>query len=243
MESFAEKSNKKKYSLAVETAVEGGSLALFENGAFVDGWVCEGTTARGEEILIAIKKLLEKNAASKNQIGRITISNGPGSFTGARVGAATARGLSRSLGCALRGRSVLEALATNDFFDGKAYSAGVETETAILTAMPFGKYAVCLQRFVVDSRLEIVRSEAPAVIERLAFEEILKISSNERTILHGTLYRQMHSGVEKETGKNLKGRKIVDAGFNIAALLAGCERHGRNELANHICEISPIYVR
>ncbi len=244
MEESAEKLTRKKYSLSVETAVEAGSLALFRDGAPVDGWVGEGSASRGEEILYAIKKLLERNGAEKNEIGTITISNGPGSFTGARIGAATARGLSKSLGCALRGRSVLEALATSDFFNREVYldETGSEAaETIILTAIPFGKSAVCTQRFAVNRRLEIIRSQAPAVAERSTLNMILRTPAGERTILHGSLYRETQAAREKENNENFKEPEILDAGFNIAAFL--CSRRDMNKAENRICEISPIYVR
>jgi tRNA threonylcarbamoyladenosine biosynthesis protein TsaB len=79
--------------LAIETATEDASVALLE-GERVLG---ERELPRGREhaasVLVAVDALLAEAGATLERVERIALSIGPGSFTGLRVGLATALGL------------------------------------------------------------------------------------------------------------------------------------------------------
>jgi tRNA threonylcarbamoyl adenosine modification protein YeaZ len=68
--------------------------------------------AQQAELLIpTLSKLLKKLRLNKAKIDFIAVDNGPGSFTGVRVGVAAARGLAQGLEIPLVGVSSLTALA------------------------------------------------------------------------------------------------------------------------------------
>lgn len=62
-------------------------------------------------ILPIIDTLLEMAGTQKDELDLIAVGCGPGSFTGIRIGIATAKGLSMALGCPVVGISSLDALA------------------------------------------------------------------------------------------------------------------------------------
>lgn len=64
-----------------------------------------------EVLLPHIRQVLEMTKVDKRELGAVAVSIGPGSFTGLRIGLATAKALSYALGVPLVGVPTLAALA------------------------------------------------------------------------------------------------------------------------------------
>ena len=122
-------------TLGIETAVAGGSLSLWRGQRELATWTGEDQPVRAEDVLIRIKDLLQRSGIRKDEITKLVVSAGPGSFTGIRVGIATAIGLKDALQVELSSFSILEAMAASVDLTG-------------ITAIPMGRDAACAQRFV-----------------------------------------------------------------------------------------------
>lgn len=97
--------------LAIDTSTDAGSIAL-GRGVEVAGEVLIGSYTRHAEMLLpALDFLLRSTKLERSAIGGVVVGAGPGSFTGVRIAAATARGLAHGLGVPLYAFSSLEALA------------------------------------------------------------------------------------------------------------------------------------
>ena len=92
--------------LAFDTATDVATSALVD-----DGEVLGERSSRAVTVLEDVDALLRQAGAHTREIGGIAVGTGPGSFTGVRVGLATARGLAFALGVPLAGVSTLDALA------------------------------------------------------------------------------------------------------------------------------------
>ena len=68
-------------------------------------------TGHAGSLLPLIDQVLAQAGQTPGGIDLIAVGQGPGSFTGIRIGIATARGLAASLSCPLRGVSTLDVLA------------------------------------------------------------------------------------------------------------------------------------
>jgi tRNA threonylcarbamoyladenosine biosynthesis protein TsaB len=80
--------------LALETAVERGSVALLQGETLLgEREVGAGGQGQAASLLVELDALLREHARALDEVGLIALSIGPGSFTGLRVGLATALGL------------------------------------------------------------------------------------------------------------------------------------------------------
>lgn len=70
-----------------------------------------GPPAHARELMPALAELLERGGLDWPDVGAIGVGTGPGTFTGLRIGVATARALAQSGGAELRRVSSLAALA------------------------------------------------------------------------------------------------------------------------------------
>jgi tRNA threonylcarbamoyladenosine biosynthesis protein TsaB len=91
---------------AFDTATSTATCALV-----ADGDVLGERTSSAVRVLAALDELLRDAGKSAHELGGIVVGTGPGSFTGVRIGVATARALAFALGVPLAGVSTLAALA------------------------------------------------------------------------------------------------------------------------------------
>ena len=100
------------FDLFVDTSSKGISMALLESGAAAPRYFESiDEAARGETASAMLDALLEKAGASLDQVTRVMVTLGPGSFSGLRTGVAFCEGLSFSGKRKLYGVSTLQALA------------------------------------------------------------------------------------------------------------------------------------
>jgi len=97
--------------LALDTATEKGSLALAENDRLLGEYFLHSPGAYLQRLLPSLDELLRATGRSLKDVGAIAVSQGPGNFTGLRIGLATAKGLAWALSCPLAPVPTLEALA------------------------------------------------------------------------------------------------------------------------------------
>ncbi len=98
------------FDLFVDTSRKGISMALLETGA-AHYTESIDESARGETASAMLDALLEKAHATLDQVTRVMVTLGPGSFSGLRTGVAFCEGLSFSGKRKLYGVSTLAALA------------------------------------------------------------------------------------------------------------------------------------
>jgi tRNA threonylcarbamoyladenosine biosynthesis protein TsaB len=92
--------------LAFDTATDVATSALVS-----DGEVLGERTSRAVTLLEDVDALLRQAGTHTGDIEALAVGIGPGSFTGVRIGLATARGLALALEVPVAGVSTLEALA------------------------------------------------------------------------------------------------------------------------------------
>ncbi|MEO0036835.1 MAG: tRNA threonylcarbamoyladenosine biosynthesis protein TsaB [Bacteroidota bacterium] len=100
------------YILNIETATKNCSVSLAKNGQTV---VCKEISELGyshaEKLHLFIQEVLQESGVALSQLSAIAVSQGPGSYTGLRIGVSTAKGLSYALQIPLIAVDTLLALA------------------------------------------------------------------------------------------------------------------------------------
>jgi tRNA threonylcarbamoyladenosine biosynthesis protein TsaB len=97
------------------TLVTDSATARAVCGLVLDGRVVAAASAEGghaaQRSLVLVDEVLARTGHQAAELSRIVVGCGPGSFTGLRIGIATARGLALGLGVPCEGVSTLAALA------------------------------------------------------------------------------------------------------------------------------------
>jgi tRNA threonylcarbamoyladenosine biosynthesis protein TsaB len=97
--------------LAIETSTKVCSTALFKDDKLVGYKEEGGAFNHAERLNLFIQELLKKHELSFTDLNAIAVSKGPGSYTGLRIGVATAKGLCYALGIPLIAVSTLKSMA------------------------------------------------------------------------------------------------------------------------------------
>jgi tRNA threonylcarbamoyladenosine biosynthesis protein TsaB len=102
--------------LAIETSTLTGSIALVSGGNVLGEVTLSVSVQHSERLMPAIEELLRDASVLPKEIDLYTVSAGPGSFTGLRIGMAAAQGLALAYGKPVVGVSTLEGLAMNGLY-------------------------------------------------------------------------------------------------------------------------------
>jgi tRNA threonylcarbamoyladenosine biosynthesis protein TsaB len=104
--------------LALETATLAGSAALLDGSRLVGESRLDIALTHSERLMAMVDRLLKDCGWSVSMLDGVAVSIGPGSFTGLRIGVATAKGLALALGVPVAAVPTLDALAWNLPFAG-----------------------------------------------------------------------------------------------------------------------------
>ena len=106
--------------LAIETSCLASSVALLHEGVLKAEVTVQARLTHSEQLMPHIADMLTKAAVSKKDVDGVAVSVGPGSFTGLRIGLATAKGLAFAWKVPLVGVETPRSLAWN--FVDSAYA-------------------------------------------------------------------------------------------------------------------------
>ena len=99
--------------LSIDSTANTSTVALLENDKLLGIYTANTKNTHSETLLPMVKHLLSTLNVSIQQIDAYAVSNGPGSFTGVRIGVATVKGLAFGKDKKCVEVSTIEALAEN----------------------------------------------------------------------------------------------------------------------------------
>lgn len=129
-------------ALAIETSCRIGCVALGSGGALLcERYLCQAQR-HAQDLLPAIAAVCRENGVAPGDITEVYVSVGPGSFTGLRIGVATARILAMGGGVKLVPVPTLEVIAQNALDAPKP----PDRVAVILDAKRGRVYGACFER-------------------------------------------------------------------------------------------------
>lgn len=98
-------------SLLIDTSNQPLSVALMQNDEVLAEITTDSKQNHSVQLMPAISQLFEQSKIAKQQLDAIIVAEGPGSYTGLRIGVTVAKTLAYALNVKLYGVSSLKALA------------------------------------------------------------------------------------------------------------------------------------
>jgi tRNA threonylcarbamoyladenosine biosynthesis protein TsaB len=150
------------YLLHINTALEKGSVCLSGNGELLQQLTSEIQKEHASFIQPAIDKILKQQKITPRELSAVAIIAGPGSYTGLRIGMATAKGLCYALRLPLITISTFEVMtiAANEYLNtNNTIIASTDLFCPMIDARRMEVYTALLNRqikFVKESFSEII---------------------------------------------------------------------------------------
>ncbi|WLR53333.1 tRNA (adenosine(37)-N6)-threonylcarbamoyltransferase complex dimerization subunit type 1 TsaB [Bacillus tianshenii] len=106
--------------LAIDTSNDVMGIAVLDGDKVAGEYITNIKKNHSVRLMPSVQRLLEETNIKPKELDKIVVANGPGSYTGVRIGVTVAKTLAWSLNIPLVGVSGLEALAYNGrYFNGK----------------------------------------------------------------------------------------------------------------------------
>ena len=148
------------FILNIETATKNCSVALSQNGIVIAcKEIAEAGYSHAEKLHVFIDEILKENNLTFNDLSAIAISQGPGSYTGLRIGVSAAKGLCYSLDIPLIAVDTLEVL-----------SRKLTVENGIIIPMIDARRMECYTA-IFDAKHEKIREVKAEIIDENSFQE------------------------------------------------------------------------
>lgn len=151
--------------LSLETSTPVCSIALHRSGALIGEQSMDVPGAHSEKLMGMIDNLLKEHRLSISEIDAIAISEGPGSYTGLRIGTSVAKGLAFAREIPLIAISTLAALALG--------ARSMMHEKGMIVAMLDAR-RMEVYRQVFDADLNSVFKLDSEIIDSSSYSELLR---------------------------------------------------------------------
>ncbi len=152
--------------LHIETSTNVCSIALSENGTCLFSKSNADGMNHAALLSVFIAEAMELLKTTSKKLDAVAVSSGPGSYTGLRIGASTAKGLCYGLDIPLIAVSTLKVLTT------QALSAVDRTENVLFCPMIDARRMEVYAAFY-NAKGEIIREIAADIINAGSYAEIL----------------------------------------------------------------------
>ncbi len=217
--------------LCLETATPVCSVALNDSCCTIALRETEGQNAHSEKITNFINEVMEVGRIGYNQLDAVAVSQGPGSYTGLRIGVSTAKGICYAADLPLMAVDTLEAMAYGMKMKLGSQIAENDLLIPMIDARRMEVYAA-----VFDAQLNKINDTAARVIDEHSFDDLRR---DHRLWLFGDGAPKLNKLFENEPNIN-----IVD-GFKPSAayMLPLVDKALREQRFVDVAYFEPFYLK
>lgn len=209
--------------VGLETSDRDASLAIRHDGE-LEEWHVDPANAHASDCLALAAKWFETRPCTPRDIDLVLVGTGPGSYTGLRIGVATALGLARGAGARLRGVPSGEVLCWRELDVG-------EQAVVLLDARQGELYFAHYAREAQDVRVIV-----PACVCRHA--DLRRLLPSEVPIFGDAGALEL-AGLQEQEGHRFRATAPPGAGALVELGARRVELHG----AHGLDEVEPLYLR
>lgn len=218
--------------LGIESGGTVASVALVEDGVVLCEFTINGQYTHSKTIMPMLEAIKTIGGIDLSQVDAIAVSGGPGSYTGLRIGASTAKGLAQVWDVPIVGVSTVESLAHNV----------AETEALICPMMDARRqHAFCGAYRYVDGQLtNVVPIDLRSVED---FAKAVTSLDNRFVFLGDGLKSHRKLVTEFMDGKDWWEARAIDGLPRAATLALIAEKKAANGEVDSYMSHQPDYFR
>ena len=157
--------------LSLETSTQSCSVALHSDGILIASKMTEAPRSAASQLAVMIDEVFQSANKKPQSLEGVIVAAGPGSYTGLRIGVATAKGLCYALNIPLFSINTLELMAYQ--FLETASKKNVQVNNAILCQMLDAR-RMEVYCALLDQDLKYVEQVQAKVIEEDSFKSIIE---------------------------------------------------------------------
>lgn len=216
--------------LGIDTSSNATSIAVIEDNKLICEYTVNTKTTHSQKLMPMIENMLKISEINVNDMDMISICQGPGSFTGLRIGMATAKALSHVNNLPIVGVNSLELLAGNMDLSDKKICSILDAQR---TQVYMGQYKFENNKLVEIKSVDVV--EIDELLEELK-------SSNEEWILVGEAVYKYEDKI-----KEIENICVPAPSHNVNKASSLCtiamNKYDQNIDVYDCYTINPVYIR
>jgi len=182
--------------LNIETATKSCSVAIGKDGKSIANAEIHGLQSHASSLTLLIQKCLEEIGKELTDLDAVAVSEGPGSYTGLRIGLSTAKGICYTLDKPMIAVSTLAALANATKLTIKNQ---INVENVIFCPMIDAR-RMEVYTAIYDSEIQIQKEIQPLIIEDEAYWEAY-FNNNQTVIFSGDGAEKCQEVITNENAK------------------------------------------
>lgn len=216
--------------LGIDTSSLAASVAVIEDNKLICEYTVNTKKTHSQKLMLMIENMFKVSDLDINEMDMIAVCEGPGSFTGLRIGMSTAKAISHVNNLPIVGVNSLELLAGNMNLSEKKICSILDAQK---TQVYMGQYKYENGQLVELKNIDVV--EIDDLIEELK-------SSNEEWIIVGEAVYKYEDKL-----RQVSNISIPAPSHNVSKASSLCvvarNKYKNNINVNDCYTINPVYIR